>query len=150
MTCNKILFTLLFLSDKCSQAPKHLLLRKINKEWVKTLAEIKMNQSNINVEIPVLLMCQDPTKTKEQIDKFLSETIHTLRTPSEVQAAIAEGWKFWSLGGNHSCQVARDLRHLGKQWEQIQCVVICSVEEKYVALMRGVGYCCSITNIEVE
>ena len=124
-----------------SQSPPEYLLRKVNPTWVQHLISIKSKQSNLGVEIPCLLMCKDQTKTKAEIEEFLTVTMKTLNTPEQIQEARDKGWVFWSLGGNHTCQVARELFcPTAPQWGKVSSVVIAGIEEGFKPLIRGVRH----------
>jgi len=122
-----------------SQAPPEYLLRKVNNTWVKHLIDIKSKQSNLGVEIPCLLMCKDPTKTKPELEDFLNNIMKTLNTPELIKEYRDRGFIFYSLGGNHTCQVARELfGPTTPQWGKVSAVVICCIEETFKGLIRGV------------
>ena len=125
----------------CSKAPPEYRLREINERWLKQLMDIFTEQGNNSVGGTVLLMCANTNKTKLEVENFLTATMPTLTTYEKVEQARAEGWFFFSLGGNHRAEAHRQFVSMGKlEWFRIKAICLSSIPQNCKNTIRGVSF----------
>ena len=96
-------------------------------------------QGNLSVGGGALFMCAHPTKNKAEVEAFLTTTMPTLQTPAQIEQARAEGWVFFSLGGNHRSEAHRRFLAMGKlEWTLIKAIVLANIPPQFKNTIRGV------------